>query len=43
MGFQGREVRGGGGERSPEEGVVVWEEREEDAEEEGCGCGTGGS
>lgn len=43
MGFQSREVRGGGGERGPEEGVVVGEEREQDAEKEGCGCGTGGN
>lgn len=38
--FERGEVRRGGGRCGPEEGVVVGEEREEDAEEEG-GCWEG--
>ena len=37
VGFEGCEGGGGGGREGPEDGVVVGEEGEEEAEEEGCG------
>jgi hypothetical protein len=39
VGLKGGEVRVRGGKCGPQEWIVVGEEREEDAEEEGCGCG----
>jgi hypothetical protein len=42
VGLKGGEVRVRGGQCGPQEWIVVGEEREEDAEEEGCGCGVCG-
>ena len=38
MGFELDEVAFGGGNRGPEDGVIIGKKGEEDAEEEGCCC-----